>query len=652
MGNLSFRFFGRAVFFYHNSKYVLEYCQLNPITHLSWLISKSSMEKNIFSQQAELRVKLSSVLRQLERSLGQSEFDFIIAHCEINQWHGVGVLLKRIFAESQGILSIRSTNLYDGQQDFGKVNFCLAYGEIPRSEILAKVRQTLGRKTPKRILSVPYYTDDVLSAIAIKDLFGVPLCTYIMDDQNVCLNNIPDQYMGELLAKSDLRLGISRELCAAYEQKYGYKFWFLPPVVEANLIPEAVILPRARELNSKQGILIGNIWSQQWLDKLCQVMKNSGLKITWYGNPNRDWLSFQEQELEESGITFKGFAPEAELIEELRKSAYAIVPTGSTAKDRPELAQYSLPSRIPYIVATAHTPIIVIGRKDTAAAKFVEEYQIGAVCNYDGESFAKAVEYVCSTEIQEKIRKQSAQLAQSLSAEGVENWIWQSLEKGKPCNPRFEKLGKIICDADGIITYNEVNQRHGTGALVKRIFAEDNSAIFSFRTQNHYQGEHNFGDVQLYLPQQGRSRSEVFENVVEALNGSTIKRVFCMPYSAEELLLAIAIKELFGIRLGTYIMDDQNICVHKIPDDLMAEHIVLEGASNFLAQVDAIVAELSLVRYAPQALIWSEMIKLLEDLGFRYYDETGGWRSPVDGTLLQKEVLFLRKDLFIPETSQ
>ena len=82
------------------------------------------------------------------------------------------------------------------------------------------------------------------------------------------------------------------------------------------------------------------------------------------------------------------------------------------------------------------------------------------------------------------------------------------------------------------------------------------------------------------------------------------------------------------------------------------EHLVLEGAKNFLRQVDILVAKLSLVRYDPQALTWTETIAAIEGLGFRYYDETDEWRSPVDGTLLQKEAVFIRRDLFLPEIGQ
>jgi hypothetical protein len=83
-----------------------------------------------------------------------------------------------------------------------------------------------------------------------------------------------------------------------------------------------------------------------------------------------------------------------------------------------------------------------------------------------------------------------------------------------------------------------------------------------------------------------------------------------------------------------------------------AEHIVLEGAKEFIAQVDLVVAELSFIRYDQDALVFNEMLNLLDQLGFRYYDETGEWRSPIDGTLLQKEVVFIRQDLLVPETSR
>jgi hypothetical protein len=47
-----------------------------------------------------------------------------------------------------------------------------------------KLAALLGGHDVKRILCVPYYPDDALSAIATAKLTSAPLVTYIMDDQN------------------------------------------------------------------------------------------------------------------------------------------------------------------------------------------------------------------------------------------------------------------------------------------------------------------------------------------------------------------------------------------------------------------------------------------------------------------------------------
>lgn len=397
-----------------------------------------------------------------------------------------------------------------------------------------------------------------------------------MDDQNIYIDHVPNQIIEEVLTMSDLRLGISRPLCDAYEEKFGFKLWFVPPLVDHQSIQQTAKLPLNYLLESRHGIVIGNIWSQKWLDNLRIVIKNSGSKVDWYGKPNRDWISFDEEELEKDGIFFKGFTPKEEtLIERLREAPYAIVPTGSTdeADDRPDIAFLSLPSRIPFMIATANTPLIVLGRRDSGAAKFVEEFKLGIICDYETDSFSQAIDYICDPDIQQEIRKQAAKLARFLTVDNFAEWIWQSLDKGNPIDFRFEYLGKSLQDADLVITTNEVNYRHGTGALVKRIFP-DGFNILSIRSYNHYNGEHDFGDVSIQLSYPKLSqRSEIFQSVLNALQGTTIKRILCIPYYADEILTAIVIKELFNVSLVTYIMDDQNICVNNISDDLMREFL-------------------------------------------------------------------------------
>jgi FkbM family methyltransferase len=81
-------------------------------------------------------------------------------------------------------------------------------------------------------------------------------------------------------------------------------------------------------------------------------------------------------------------------------------------------------------------------------------------------------------------------------------------------------------------------------------------------------------------------------------------------------------------------------------DTQFSEHLVIEGATNFLAQVDVIIVELSLQRFSAEAKTFSEMVFLLQERGFVYHDVAGSWRDAVTGRLLQQDAVFARHDLF------
>jgi hypothetical protein len=529
------------------------------------------------SYQSELRLTLRSALERLEASLSQTYFDIIVTFSEVNYRHGTGALINRIFANTKEIITIRSFNYYDGEQDFCTFDYCISHQNLSRSEISKRIQNLLGRKRPRRILCIPYKKEDVLAALAIKDIFpDISICTYIMDDQNIHANNIPDDYLHELLQKSSILFGISQQLCQVYTQKYGIKFWWLPPVAPARLIQSQPYILDQENLNKRKGILIGNIWSQNWLERLRKLIPASQSTLDWYAKPQRDWLSFDEKNLLQDNIIFQGFLPEEVLVEPLRQATYTIIPTGNSddPDERPEITLLSLPSRIVFIVA-ANTPIIILGRKDSAAAQFIEQMKIGLVCDYTLDEFSRAVDYVCTAEVQNQMRHNAAQLARTLSSEGIADWIWQSVAQGKPADLRFESFAsKKLMDADVVIHHDEMTPKHGTGALVTRVFPDD-SSILSIRSFNHYGGnqDHRFGHISLLLSHQALSRPEIFQNSHQALNKSTVKRIFCIPYSKNELLTSIAIKEMFNLPMATWIMDDQNIVVHKIPDDLMAEFL-------------------------------------------------------------------------------
>lgn len=368
--------------------------------------------------------------------------DVIITHIEVNDRHGVGKFVQMMYLGEPGIISIRSANLYGGDHDLGGLAFCIQHENKARDAVFARVLDTMGDNTARRIVCIPYFADDVRTALAVKEIYGAALCTYLMDDQNVCTRDgIPDELMGELLAKSRLRLAISPEMLKAYETKYGYKTWFMPPLVPCRLIPSRLIA-RPGTLESREGVIVGNIWGAKWVALLRETVRDSGVKLRWYCNGGFRWLPCRKDELAADSIIPCDPPKDEQLIKILRAAPFAVVPSGTLAEDddRRFLAQLSLPSRMPYMMATSHIPILVLGNRQTGAARFVEQFGIGLAADYNRNAFIEAVNYITRPEVNLAMRKQALLASARFTDAGAAEWIWQSLACGEATDRRFEDL--------------------------------------------------------------------------------------------------------------------------------------------------------------------------------------------------------------------
>jgi hypothetical protein len=364
--------------------------------------------------------------------------DVIINAVEINDRHGVGILLQRIFKDRSRIISIRTDSIYGGKQSFGSYDMVVHRG-LSRSEILAQIDKKLTGQTIRRILCIPHYIEEILVALAIQKLFGAEICTYLMDDRNISLCAIPDELMSELLAKSALCLAISPEMRDVYRAKYGHPIYFAPPVIPVKLVnPHPPIFS-----GEPMGAIFGNIGSSKWLQLLRTMTRKAGVQLDWYGNAAASGYVSDREKLSSDGIIERGFLPtEAEVVEALQKYAYVVVPSGTLDLRDDNLATswLSLPSRIPFVLATVNIPILVLGNSSTAAARFVEKWGIGTVADYDAASFRMAVDLITQPSIQAQMRQNAAKIAPQFINEQMDEWIWQSLKLGKPVDDRFESL--------------------------------------------------------------------------------------------------------------------------------------------------------------------------------------------------------------------
>ena len=614
----------------------------------------------------------------VERLPAQSirDADVIVTVNEVTDRHGTGVILNRIFGACPNILSIRSTNLY-GEHKLGVGQLCFGHEGLSRAESFSRVLYALNGCTVQRVLCVPYQPDELITAIVLKELFGIPLCLFVMDDNNIYSRGIPDELMREALEKSSLRLAISPELRDAYEQKYNLKFWLVPPVVDDRVVRRSPQVPNGNQLKQRIGILVGSLWSRVWLEQLRRAVSEAGLEVHWYGN-SKAWSSkVSARELLADGIVDCGFLPEAELTEKLKEYPYAIVPSGmlDETDDRPEIARLSLPTRLPYLVAGAHLPVIALGSPVTAAARFLERFQVGKTVPYEGAKLRQTVEELCRQEEQLALRTSAAHYAPLFTAKGLDGWIWQALRDGEPPDERFEQA--FYRTENDIVPYLEppapkdivgdlVPAYHGLRRLKRQGFEPDfvldvgaSSGVWSDMAKRV------FPQARFVLVDPLHShyrkindwffrKHPEFECVSVAVSdreGETELSVSSDLYGSS-LFRPPAFRSYNSLRVPVRTLDEvsleKKITGHGLLklDVQFAEHLVLRGAERLLGQIDALLIELSMVGYASQEMLFHEMCALIKGLGFRYYEDAGGWRSPMDGTLLQKDVLFVRENLF------
>ncbi|MBE9196660.1 FkbM family methyltransferase [Synechocystis sp. LEGE 06083] len=622
--------------------------------------------------------------QKIQNLVKVADASVVITLNEVTPRHGTGALIRRVFADDSQIISVRVNNDYGGDHCFGVQSYHFPHYGWTRKDIFTNITHIFADHQVSRIFCVPYSTADVLTAIAIKELFGAPMGIWIMDDQNVTVNNISDALMEEFLQKADVRFATHPELRDAYENKFGLKFWILPAVVPHGLIKTETFQPTSDNCEQKRGALLGSIWSQQWFSDLCHSMKKAGVQLDWYGNSKYYWLTESNEDLQAKGIYPQGLLPEDKLVEKLQEYPFIVVPYGTMDErdDQPQFSQLSLPGRILFALATSNTPVILMGSPKTSAASFIHRFQIGVVCDYTPESFGAAVVEVLDSKRQRVLRENAVAVAEKFGDKNIDSWIWDSLAEGQAADDRFESLFRR----------SPIDLVHFIEPPVPSLIYKDYAQVYQVMRRldvNHYRPDFVM-DVGASHGIWSHTASQLFPGARFILIDPLINRYeqaarnYYLKNIPQAKFLEIAVSnqsgqlsfqvspDLYGSSLLTpadfrdyetvtvavktldQVAEEENLQGRGILklDVQCAEHLVLAGAKNFLEQVDLVVAELSYVRYDENALVFLEMLNLLEQLGFRYYDETGEWRSPIDGTLLQKEVVFIRQDLLMPETSR
>jgi len=399
------------------------------------------MSDSTYLNNALLRSKLSNLMSagSSVRAPGHlGPLTVVVTANEVNDRHGTGPLVRRVLAGRKPVLSIRSRDHW-GMHEFGESHFMLSHQGLTRRQSFERVIAAVGGRQIQSVLCVPYLIDELLTAIALHDVFDAPLCAYVMDDQNVATKGIPDDLMREFLDKCEIRFATHPELCEAYRKKFGHPFYILPAVVPDQLVARTQV-DYAPPASGMRFALLGSIWDQVWFDRLCDAMGRVGVKVDWFGNNKSPWLKFPAQQLREAGIVPRGVVPEDQLVEELRSYPFVIVPMSMLDKTDSNrgVAALSLPGRILFAAAGSHTPALILGSPQTCGARFVSHFEIGETASYRAADIAIAIEKLTDPARQAKYRRNAARVGPLFSDAGVSDWLAQSIKQGKPADTRFE----------------------------------------------------------------------------------------------------------------------------------------------------------------------------------------------------------------------
>jgi hypothetical protein len=368
--------------------------------------------------------------------------DVVISAVEINDRHGVGVYLQRLFPQKEGVISLRSRSIYGGNVDFGEANFELNARWLRRSELQSEIDSLLGPYTIDRILCVPFFPEDFLLASYVKEHSGAPLCLYLMDDQNVFSKKVSNEDVANLWNVADVRLGISPEMCAAYARKYNGPIQCLPPLTAKVRKPVLNYWESSGD-NDRICALVGNVWTAGQFLRLRRLVKSAGIRLEWYGAASRaGWLPGTAAEWEQDGIYCLGHLPDEDLAAALAGYLCVIIPSGDMDNNDDNLAfsRLSLPSRLIALSTLAATPQLVLGHEDTAAGRFVRTQGFGRCCRYTSTALRTALRHLASTAERQSTIQNIATAASKLAFPQARQWIWNGLQTGKVSPAEFQKL--------------------------------------------------------------------------------------------------------------------------------------------------------------------------------------------------------------------
>jgi hypothetical protein len=382
--------------------------------------------------------------RLIAAAQDRQDVDLVIMANEINFAHGTGILMSRILAELPSYVLFRAFDHWGGVQVVEPTaDFVLHRYSQDRQTIASFLASRLAPYAPRSIFAVPYTREDVIMALTAKAMTGAPLAIWVMDDNSLSNEGIPPDLMRELVLVADARFVISDVMRAAYEAHFGLPFWVLPPLVARRFLRTEVCPPPSEDV-PRRGAIVGNIWHQAWLQNAIEALSGVDVPIEWYTSSNDlHFLDYTEADLARAGIVIKSDLTHDEIAARVEQSTFILVPSFSgteTDGHAAAIGRLSLPSKMPFVTATAGTPFLVLTNGESGAADYVRSFDLGEVTPYDREAIVEAISRLADPETQRSVRERSFAIGPALDVTGLHAFLVDAARNRSLTDDRFERL--------------------------------------------------------------------------------------------------------------------------------------------------------------------------------------------------------------------
>ena len=358
--------------------------------------------------------------------------------------------------------------------------------------------------------------------------------------------------------------------------------------------------------------------------------------------------------------------PQAEIDKAIEESAFIVIPYGSEKES--ELSKLSFPTRIPFTIASSGAPFLVVGAANSCAARFIRRNGLGEIVPYDADAFSAAADRLSDPARQREIAQKSLELGKQFSNRDIFENLKEASASGEMDDRHFERLFPRTGEDFAVWVEPPIPARilpgfRGDYMGLRRLrdmgyrpdFILDigaSTGIWSYLMWEIFPDARFVLADPLHSRYPGSSLRRGFEMIEAAVSdkpGTMAFQVSGDLYNSSLIQVGLttttSIVEVPVITVDG-IVADRNVTGRGLlkVDVQYAEHLVLAGAKQALQEkIDFVLLELTLYRANERARTFAEMVNLMSELGFDYYDDVGEWRSPLNGRLEQRDALFVRR---------